>query len=101
MKKYLPLIHKSFQEEQSKPITQYNFNFPHGGLILLIMLIALIILIIYLVYLYNSESNKKKKSKEDREAISEALRMIEIKYLHGDISEEEYERLKRELKKNG
>lgn len=100
MKKYLPFIHKSFQKEQSKPITQYNFNFPHGGLILLIMLIAFIILIVYLVYLYHAENSKKRKSKEDKEAIDEALRMLKLRYLHGEISEEEYERLRKELKKN-
>ncbi len=100
MKKYLPLIHKSFQEEQSKPITQYNFNFPHGGLILLIMIIALIIFIAYLVYLNKSGSGKKRKSKEDKEAIDKALRMLKLRYLHGEISEEEYERLRKDLKKN-
>ncbi len=95
MKKYLPFIHQSFQQEQAKPITQYNFNFPYGGLILLIILILFVLLIVYLVI-----SAKKEKEREEKEAMNEALRMLELRYLHGKISEEEYERLKKELKES-
>ncbi len=92
MKKYLPLINKIFQKEHSKPLTQYNFNFPYGGIILLIILIIFVVFIIYLIY-----SSKKDKEREEKEAVSEALRMLELRYLHGKISFEEYERLKRDL----
>ncbi len=95
MKRYLPLIHKAFENKFGKPLTQYNFNFPYGGVILLLLLLLLIFFIVYSIKI-----SKKEKEKEEKEAIREAIRRLEIKYLKGEISFEEYERLKKDLLKS-
>lgn len=92
MKKYLPLIHKSFEEKRSVPITQYDFNFPYGNIIMLIILILFIVFIIYLVV-----NAKREKQKSQKKEIEEIMRIIKIRYLNGKISKEEYERLRRDL----
>ena len=94
MKRYLPLIHKAFENKFGKPITQYNFNFPYGGIILLLFLLLLVIFIIYSIKI-----SKREKEKEEKTAIREAIRKLELRYLKGEISFEEYERLKKDLLK--
>ncbi len=68
------------------------FNFPLGGWIM-----GLIFLVIVGLVIYYAVKGLKNKDTRDDELIQEALDAVKLRYAKGEITEEEYKKIKREL----
>ncbi len=68
------------------------FNFSLGGWIMGLIFLVVVGLVIY--YAINGLKNKDTK---DDELIQEALDAVKLRYAKGEITEEEYIKIKREL----
>lgn len=72
-----------------------------GGMILgIIFLIAFIALIVYIVNKLSHVYLQSKTASKQKEVDSEALRILNVRFANGEITEEEYER-KKKLLMNG
>ena len=68
------------------------FNFPLGGWIM-----GLIFAIIVGLVIYYAIKGIKGKDARDEELTKEAINAIKVRYAKGEITEEEYKKIKREL----
>ncbi len=68
------------------------FNFPFGGWIMGFIFIIVVGLVIYYAI-----KGMKNKDTQDEELTKEAINAIKVRYAKGEITEEEYKKIKREL----
>ena len=72
------------------------FNFPFGGWIM-----GLIFLIIIGLVVYYAVKGMREKNIRDEDLIKEALEVTKLRYAKGEITEDEYKKIKRELETDG
>ena len=68
------------------------FNFPFGGWIM-----GLIFLVIVGLVVYYAVKGLREKGTRDEDLIREALDAVKLRYAKGEITEEEYRKIRREL----